>query len=153
MTLSKERKSRRDVPHASRPKDAPDTCLNQRLLAIDNLSDVWPDAFFFEALEITEITQWFEWMNNHVPFAQLELPRDEETAVLVVAKVVSLVDRLEPLYGSLPSPLRSLFMQSLIFHQCWIHRKNQERARHFELPGGTGPLWKALEEFEQGRCE
>jgi hypothetical protein len=70
------------------------------------------------ALETTEISEWFEWLREELPFGGVRLP-DEETAVLFIAQAQQLAYRAQGVYRHLPDSLRQKLIRAVVVYKCW----------------------------------
>jgi hypothetical protein len=70
------------------------------------------------ALDVTEISEWFDWMRREVSLGGIELPH-EETSVSFAGHALRLRDRLRTVYRHLPIPLDDRLVESAIIYQCW----------------------------------
>src|SRR5258708_6494309 len=68
--------------------------------------------------EITEISEWLDWIREEISASGLELP-GEETSVLFATESVRIAARLKQVCGHLPTPLRTRVIEAAILHQCW----------------------------------
>ena len=78
-------------------------------------------------LEITEVSEWFDWLRRELPLGGVHLP-DEETSVWLISGALRLAYRVQGIYGHLPDGLRDRLVKALVVYQCW-ERQHDLRER------------------------
>jgi hypothetical protein len=94
-------------------------------------------------LEISEISEWLDWMRQELSLGGVDLP-GEETCVLFAASSVRLAERIRYIYKHLPDTLRSLLIQAAILHQCWT--------RQLKLQGKLKKITDGVRELSLGEA-
>src|SRR5258708_9940305 len=77
-------------------------------------------------MEISEISEWFDWMRSDIEEGGIRL-QDEETSTLFALKALHLSARLRGTYRHLPANLAITLVKSAIIYQCWELEKNSRR--------------------------
>jgi hypothetical protein len=81
------------------------------------------------ALDVTEFSEWFDWMRRELPLGGIELPH-EETAVSFAGHALQLRDRVRSIYLHLPVPLGDRLVESAIVYQCWkLQRDSRAKSK------------------------
>lgn len=81
------------------------------------------------ALDVTEFSEWFDWMRRELPLGGIELPH-EETAVSFAGHALQLRDRVRSIYLHLPVPLGNRLVESAIVYQCWkLQRDSRAKSK------------------------
>lgn len=82
-----------------------------------------------QAVDISEVGNWLDWMRREVPGTGMDLPTDE-ASVLLLCKALHLRSRVHHLCPHMPSSLETLFMEAGILHECWaLHKRQSDTAR------------------------
>jgi hypothetical protein len=79
--------------------------------------------------ELAEISEWVDWMRQHLPEGGIDLPGDE-TSVLFATRAVRTAMRVSR-YCRLPQNLKVIVIQAAIIHQCWSRRQALQKTAGF----------------------
>jgi len=89
------------------------------------------------ALEVTEVSEQFDWMRRQISLGGIALPH-EETAVCIAAHALRLTDRVRGVYRHLPISLEKRLIESVIVYQCWeLHKRQYASAENLARGAGT----------------
>ena len=91
------------------------------------------------ALDVTEISEWFDWMRREVSLGGIELPH-EEISVSFAGHALQLRDRVRAVYRHLPISLDDRLVESSIIYQCWRLQKKMRKESKWPEASATRSL-------------